>query len=261
MKKCQNCGISINENRKYCSLKCRNIYVNKNLRDYTKNTIKLKKNNIIKYDNNPKFCLMCGNKIPYNKKRNNFCNHSCSAKYNNKFKKGLKYNLSENGYLNILKSNIKFHEQNMIEYDKNPKKCKCCENYLPFIRRERVFCDNKCKKEFYLRNKTDKEKYKIECKFNFNLKDYPDEFDFTLVEKYGWYKAKNNGDNLNGVSRDHMYSIMEGYKNNIEPKIISHPANCKLMIHNKNIGKGDKCSITIDELIQKINKWDKKYKL
>jgi len=107
----------------------------------------------------------------------------------------------------------------------------------------------------------DIENYKILCKFDFNLNDYPNEFEFTLIEKYGWYKAKNHGDNLNGISRDHMYSIMEGYKSNIDPKIISHPANCKLMIHNENVSKYNKCSITIEELIDRINKWDNKYKL
>lgn len=56
-----------------------------------------------------------------------------------------------------------------------------------------------------------------------------------------------------------MYSIMEGYKNNIDPKIISHPANCKLMIHNENVSKNFRCSINIIDLKEKIIKWDKKY--
>lgn len=35
------------------------------------------------YEANPKFCLFCGEKIPYEKRWGKFCNHSCSAKYNN----------------------------------------------------------------------------------------------------------------------------------------------------------------------------------
>lgn len=103
------------------------------------------------------------------------------------------------------------------------------------------------------------ERYRQLCEFKFNLKDYPDEFDFALIEGYGWYKAKNRGDNPNGVSRDHMYSVKRGYLNNIDPYYISHPANCKLMRHNDNNRKKIDCSLTIEELIERVNKWDEKY--
>ena len=95
--------------------------------------------------------------------------------------------------------------------------------------------------------------------FRFSLKDYPDEFDFELIEKYGFYSPANKNNNLNGVSRDHMYSVYEGYKNNISPKIISHPANCKLLKHTDNISKNKKCSITLDELLERIKEWEIKY--
>lgn len=103
------------------------------------------------------------------------------------------------------------------------------------------------------------QKYYQECQFNFSLNQYPEEFDFNLVEQYGWYQAKNNGNNLNGVSRDHMISIKYGYEHNINPEIIKHPANCQLMIHNENISKHKKCSITIEELLIKIDVWNKKH--
>jgi hypothetical protein len=64
--------------------------------------------------------------------------------------------------------------------------------------------------------------------------------DGSLIEKYGWYKAKNNGNNLGGVSRDHMLSVSEGYKLSIDPYFLSHPANCKLMVHSENISKNKK---------------------
>lgn len=35
------------------------------------------------YNKNPEYCLTCGKVIPYNKYRNKFCCHSCSAKYSN----------------------------------------------------------------------------------------------------------------------------------------------------------------------------------
>ena len=102
-------------------------------------------------------------------------------------------------------------------------------------------------------------KYRLDSNFKFNLSDYPDEFDFSLVEKYGWYSPSNKKNNLGGVSRDHMLSVKEGFEMQIDPKIISHPANCKLMIHTENISKNKKSIITIDELILRIEIFNKKY--
>jgi hypothetical protein len=36
------------------------------------------------YEDKPKFCLFCGEKIPYEGRRGKFCNKSCSAKHNNR---------------------------------------------------------------------------------------------------------------------------------------------------------------------------------
>ncbi len=102
--------------------------------------------------------------------------------------------------------------------------------------------------------------YRYECAFKFSLNEYPAEFDFSLIEKYGWYRAKNRGDNLNGVSRDHIVSVKYGYENGIDPKIISHPANCRLLRHNDNVSKNRRCDLKIEELIAKIRVWDDKYK-
>lgn len=102
-------------------------------------------------------------------------------------------------------------------------------------------------------------KYRQECSFRFSLKDYPNEFDFTLIEKYGWYSASNRGGNIYGVSRDHMYSVKEGFINKIHPIIISHPANCRLVRQSENSSKRDNCSITLEELMKRISVWNEKY--
>jgi len=39
---------------------------------------------IDEYDANPKFCLFCGTKLSFEKRRGKFCNHSCSAQHNNR---------------------------------------------------------------------------------------------------------------------------------------------------------------------------------
>ncbi|CAK0751140.1 hypothetical protein CCP3SC1AL1_1830007 [Gammaproteobacteria bacterium] len=104
-------------------------------------------------------------------------------------------------------------------------------------------------------DKTGLNRYRQLCEFKFNVFHFPNKFDLKLIEEFGWYKAKNRGDNPNGVSRDHMYSVKEGYLNNIDPYIISHPANCMLMKHNDNNKKNINCSISLEELNNKINKW------
>lgn len=127
------------------------------------------------------------------------------------------------------------------------------------LTKNKKFCCIKCYKQ-NLTLKPQKEIYRKKCQFNFSLSDYPNEFDFELIKKYGWYKSKKHKDyNLNGVSRDHMYSISEGFKNNIDPTIISHPANCVLMKHSDNNKKDRKCSITIKNLLLRIKQWDKTY--
>lgn len=101
--------------------------------------------------------------------------------------------------------------------------------------------------------------YRADCAFKFNLSDYPDEFDFSLIESHGWYKPKNRGDNLNGVSRDHAVSVRYGFDHNIPSKHLAHPANCILMRHGENVSKYSKNSMSYEELLNRIDSWDKKY--
>lgn len=238
----------------YCSLSCRNIYVNKYLRNYDKysDTIK-EKNNLkeIEYLKSPKTCK-CGEIIPFSKRTNKYCNHSCVAKFTN----------SEKDY-SLRKDNIRKGIHNYLidngiktEIEIGNKKCKGCNNL--FKRSNKVFCSNECRIQFRRKDMTEFKIYKAETNFNFNLSDYPDEFDFTLIEKYGWYSPSNKKNNLGGVSRDHMLSVKEGFELGIDPKLLAHPANCKLMIHNDNVSKNKKSSITLEELLERIEKFNKK---
>jgi hypothetical protein len=103
--------------------------------------------------------------------------------------------------------------------------------------------------------------YRARCSFTFNVYDYPEEFDLSLLETFGWYKAANRGNNLNGISRDHMFSVKEGFERGIDPLILSHPANCCLLRHNDNVSKNKKSSITLEELMHRIEIWNSKYTL
>lgn len=125
------------------------------------------------------------------------------------------------------------------------KKCKSCNKNRKIFTYGTI-CDE-CKGNYRT--------YKERCLFNFTLSDYPDNFDFGLIEKHGWYKAKNKGNNLNGISRDHIISIKYGFENNIDPYIISHPANCQLLKHSDNNKKNTNIGCTLDELLIKIKQW------
>lgn len=74
---------------------------------------------------------------------------------------------------------------------------------------------------------------------------------FDLLQKYGMYSKKNP----NGVVRDHRISINYGFINEIDPKIISHPANCEFLQHKDNARKTFTNSITFEQLLEDIEKW------
>lgn len=151
-------------------------------------------------------------------------------------------------------------------YGQENVNCFFCDNVLSKkqLKRKNKFCSVKCSSSYRSdvnrQIMDEKKKYRLDCSFKFNLGDFPEEFDFSLIEQYGWYTASNRGGNLNGVSRDHLYSVMSGYENNVDPKLISHPANCGLKRHDKNISKGSSCDITLEELKKRIKLWNKKYK-
>lgn len=94
--KCKNveCENETEGKRVYCSLTCRNIFVNKYLRNYDKvsdNFKQKKKEKEKEYLKNVKRCKFCNKDILYDTRENDYCNHSCSASYSNK-KRAVKNN-------------------------------------------------------------------------------------------------------------------------------------------------------------------------
>jgi hypothetical protein len=49
---------------------------------------------------------------------------------------------------------------------------------------------------------------------------------------------------------DHMYSITEGFRNNVPPKIIGSIYNLKFIHYKENTSKNIKCSITLEKLYE-----------
>jgi len=166
-------------------------------------------------------------------------------------------------------SNIREHSKQTKEKisialsKKVPFICKFCKKKIfiaPGLLKSKKCCSMDCLKQYKrvesLRGKNKKEIYYKLSHFIFSLNKYPNEFDFKLIKRYGWYHFKNN---KNGISRDHIIPINYGYINNIDPKIISHPANCQLIRHINNKKKGIVPQITICELKEKIKEWNKKH--
>ncbi len=173
--KCKNieCEKETVGKRVYCSLSCRNIFVNKYLRDYSKysNTCEQKKKEREgQYLKNPNCCRRCGTTIPFEKIHDNeiFCSHSCSASYNNKNKKGAKYTLTELGLENLRKSalkNFKIKPKVIV-----PKICKGCEKV--YSNSNDRFCNIECKKVYHEKYTNRYQRYKGLTNFKFNLSDY-----------------------------------------------------------------------------------------
>jgi hypothetical protein len=166
-----------------------------------------------RYLENPKKCLHCDNIIPYDFRDNNHCNHSCFASESNIKRKvtwGDKISKSIHEYL--IKNGIK-EEGKVGVYDIN---CKGCGIIFQKNRNDLSYCSIECRKNFRRRNMDEYQKYRLDSNFNFNLSDYPDEFDFSLIEKYGWYSPTNKKNNLNGVSRDHMFLLLKFFLHSIE---------------------------------------------
>lgn len=206
-------------------------------------------------------CVEC-NKEFRDLKNNNrkFCSSSCSAKFSHKNnKRNIDYSETKDSMCIDCEKNISINIRASIkncrcEECKNKRRkivryCKKC-NKNEVVNRKK-YC-NECKYDYY-------HIYRPNCNFSFNLSDYPDEFDFDLIKEHGWYSPTNKNNKLDGVSRDHILSVGEGFENNIDTEIISHPANCKLMIHNENNIKNNKSDLTLDDLIKKIKIFDDKY--
>jgi ribosomal protein L37E len=204
-------------------------------------------------------CKECGVEFSkYIKQKQTFCSSSCSATYNNKLKtlsvetkekisNGLKkWNLSklENERGDKIETSI-ISKIKVI----NIKKCRYCGKENPV--KQKIICDD-CRKRYYAF-------YRPSCEFSFNIGNFKESFNLDIIKQFGWYSPTNKGNNLNGVSKDHMYSVKDGFINNINPEIIRHPANCELMIHSINNLKNATSSITIEELLLRIVEWDKKY--
>lgn len=204
-----------------------------------------------RYEHPKRFCKICGEEITgKDKNRQCFCSRSCAATYRN-IKRGARNDETKE----------KIREGLRKYYNVQPHTCPNCGKEFYTKKKHQQCCSVKCAISLKAKKKNIDEKrlYRAQCSFKFSIKQFPEEFDIWLLVEHGIYKAANHGNNLNGVSRDHMFSINEGFKNHVDPYLLSHPANCKLLLQPENSSKRTHSSITYDELIERVIKWNKKY--
>jgi hypothetical protein len=88
----------------------------------------------------------------------------------------------------------------------------------------------------------------------------PDDSEYIEFKKYRrkvyYWTSKNDLTHLEhhekrsrtGYHLDHKYSITEGFKNKVPPKVIGSIDNLEFIPYNVNVSKGIKCSIKLEEL-------------
>lgn len=215
---------------------------------YSKKMADLKFSKIAEYELNPKLCKYCQSPIPYDKRVNSFCDSSCSASYNNKIKP---YDKVKETWKKKYPKSKKTSSGHIIEPNSPYSKlilcsCKHCGTKT-LNRTQKRYCID-CE---HLYSHEGRAKYW----FTFNVFQYPELFDLSLITTYGF---RDNKTNPNGITRDHKISVNDAIRYNYDPYYIKHPMNCELMFFNDNNKKKTNSSITYEQLIELVNNYDNK---
>lgn len=264
---------------KCCSLDCSKIWCTEHNRKIAKEKQNIR---VKQYDINPKKCKNCSTILSYTHRKKSFCNNSCAATFNNKLRcpqseetKAKRSQAVKQFYLDrrdkiCTRNQVKTcQEDKSLYHDRSDKIAAPVTIGGLYTKVYRNICYktgmvffSKTYRKYHPAIYKDRDHYKLLCQFSFSIKEYTEWFAYAnkLIKEHGWYSPYNKKNNLTGCSRDHLYSISDGYKNKIDPKIISHPANCNIVIHPENQKKHKKSSITLDELIERIKLFDEQYK-
>lgn len=220
----------------------------------------------IRYNANPIICKQCAKSHSYNSRNNKFCSNSCAAKYNNNERTASGWRMSKSTrQLISLKTTgvyrgIPVKVKPIIEIVGPYTKI-----YLRTCKFSGLTWYSDTIDQIHPSLKSEYQKYFTKCRFKFGLSSYPEWFHDAneLILKYGWYASASKThpgiSNPNGVSRDHKISVNYGFINNIDPSIIAHPANCQIMQHSLNSSKKTSCSITLEQLLLDIEKFNNTY--
>ena len=101
---------------------------------------------------------------------------------------------------------------------------------------------------------------------NYSEKDLKKLFNYRMNVRqltnnnYRKYKSVINPFNLqrkrNKYHLDHIYSIIDGFNNDVPPEIISHPNNLQMLLKYDNLSKNNKSDISLEELYNRYSYWE-----
>jgi len=95
--------------------------------------------------------------------------------------------------------------------------------------------------------------YRKACAFIFDPYSIPTIPGYEDLLEHGMFHPVNNPA---GMCRDHIISVEFGWRNKIDPSIISHPCNCQFLTNQDNITKNDKSGLLLDDLLIRISTID-----
>ena len=185
-----------------------------------------------------------------------------------------KYNTIEHQTCRSCRSKISEYEikKNFIPFYKIEKSIKNSEYKLNSIEQEYMMSSNRsqfklnivCNNNHKLTttwNNWDKGKRCRQCYENNKLdnavknKNGWERFKFLVwyyseksYKKYYFLINQNNYERGHDYHLDHKYSLYEGFKNGVSPKIIGGYKNLEVIKKSKNLSKGNKCSIELKEI-------------
>lgn len=216
-----------------------------------------------------KQCPQCNTEFVH--RYNKFCSHSCSATYSNAHR-------DKSCYQKNVDTMYQNHPEWKIKKDQQLLKPKRVTNTNKMSKQKfRNSIDGpytllklcKCKMCSKVLLKPSTKKYCSECKsqythkrsqylFKFNVYQYPELFDLSLLQEKGWYApgGKTGKWNLQGLSRDHRVTVDNAIRNNYDPYYIKHPINCKLIPHSENNKKKTKSDITYEQLKTEVIQYE-----
>jgi hypothetical protein len=89
-----------------------------------------------------------------------------------------------------------------------------------------------------------------------DIQSYRRAVSYYTEKTYEEYKHIINPDNKErGIHTniDHIFPVIEGWKNKIDPKLISHHSNLRLVDSYENLSKGDRSSLSVESFLKIIN--------
>lgn len=238
-------------------------------------------------DNKIPVCLNCNKKVKYRRFRDGYqpycssiCQNSCNIAKDNWLKSWKKGNSNNEHIVSRNKTVIEKYG-NIDEYNKHIQKNikeTCLEKYGVEYATQTDFYKKKRKKT--LKEKYGSETYNNPDKTKKTRIENNTQINDEIINEYLNYKKitvnrtmtifRNNEDIINPEKLkrgkkeyhiDHLFSIKQGFLENIPVEIISHPCNLHMIFYIDNLKKQDNCWISKEELLNNIIYYDKNINL